>query len=52
MDVPELDLTQFTVVEAAPGYWRATFDHPPPGAADRWPRPTPLSRSPNGPDTR
>ncbi|MGH1551704.1 enoyl-CoA hydratase/isomerase family protein [Streptomyces sp. L7] len=24
-----LALTQFTVTEAAPGYWRATFDHPP-----------------------
>ncbi|MEV0406647.1 enoyl-CoA hydratase/isomerase family protein [Actinoallomurus sp. NPDC050550] len=29
MTAPALDLTQFTVAEAAPGYWRATFDHPP-----------------------
>lgn len=29
MDVHGLDLTQFTITEAAPGYWRATFDHPP-----------------------
>ncbi|MFJ3762638.1 enoyl-CoA hydratase/isomerase family protein [Streptomyces sp. NPDC090080] len=25
----ELNLTQLNVVEAAPGYWRATFSHPP-----------------------
>ncbi|TXS35257.1 enoyl-CoA hydratase/isomerase family protein, partial [Streptomyces sp. uw30] len=25
----KLALTQFTVVEVLPGYWRATFDHPP-----------------------
>jgi enoyl-CoA hydratase/carnithine racemase len=29
MTVPALELTQFTVTEPAPGYWRATFDHPP-----------------------
>jgi enoyl-CoA hydratase/carnithine racemase len=29
MTVPALGLTQFTVAEPAPGYWRATFDHPP-----------------------
>ena len=29
MTVPALELTQFAVTEPAPGYWRATFDHPP-----------------------
>ncbi|XUL91418.1 enoyl-CoA hydratase/isomerase family protein [Streptomyces galilaeus] len=29
MTAPVLALTQFTVTEAAPGYWRATFDNPP-----------------------
>ena|SRR5271154_2400836 len=29
MTVPALELTQFTVTESAPGYWRAAFDHPP-----------------------
>jgi len=29
MTVPGLELTQFAVTEPAPGYWRATFDHPP-----------------------
>ena len=29
MTVPALELTQFTITEPAPGYWRATFDHPP-----------------------
>jgi enoyl-CoA hydratase/carnithine racemase len=29
MTVPALELTQFTVTEPAPGYWRATFGHPP-----------------------
>ncbi|MDV9169007.1 enoyl-CoA hydratase/isomerase family protein [Streptomyces sp. W16] len=29
MTAPSLELTQFTVRETAPGYWRITFDHPP-----------------------